>query len=206
MKRSALIWWVVGVLLPSATWAIRPLKPPPVKPDWSVYLKKDELLARVKSTVERNPSIMRLETLSAEDAGYSADLMLVSVEPGGLNRAHAERLRVLVDFGEHGREFISSEMGLRFLETLADPAGVASIVGHGDAGVLRRLQHILHRTSFKILPMENPRGRELVERGNLCERKNGRGVDPNRNWGVHWGFKEKDYDPKEEHPGKAPFR
>jgi hypothetical protein len=39
--------------------------------------------------------------------------------------------------------------------------------------------------------MENIRGREAVEGGELCERKNGRGVDPNRNWDVHWGHKEK---------------
>ncbi len=44
--------------------------------------------------------------------------------------------------------------------------------------------------------MENTRGRYAVEHGDLCERKNGRGVDPNRNWEVDWGVKEKDYDPK----------
>ena len=54
--------------------------------------------------------------------------------------------------------------------------------------------------------MENERGREVVEAGNLCERKNGRGVDTNRNWEVHWGHKEKDYDPAEEYPGTHPFR
>lgn len=57
-----------------------------------------------------------------------------------------------------------------------------------------------------IVPMENVAGRGLVEAGALCERKNGRGVDPNRNWEIHWGHKEKDYDPNEEHPGKHPFR
>ena len=62
----------------------------------------------------------------------------------------------------------------------------------------------MHRA--QIVPMENERGRELVEAGNLCERKNGRGVDTNRNWEVHWGFKEKDYDPREEYPGTQPFR
>jgi hypothetical protein len=31
-------------------------------------------------------------------------------------------------------------------------------------------------------------------------------VDTNRNWGVDWGVKEKDYDPNEEFPGKAPHR
>lgn len=54
--------------------------------------------------------------------------------------------------------------------------------------------------------MENVNGRKLVESGQLCERKNGRGVDPNRNWDAHWGFKESDYDPAEEYPGAAPFR
>lgn len=54
--------------------------------------------------------------------------------------------------------------------------------------------------------MENVRGRERVEGGALCERKNGRGVDPNRNWDVHWGHKEADYDPGEEFPGQGPFR
>ena len=58
----------------------------------------------------------------------------------------------------------------------------------------------------QVVPMENERGREVVEAGNLCERKNGRGVDTNRNWEVHWGHKEKDYDPAEEYPGTHPFR
>lgn len=60
--------------------------------------------------------------------------------------------------------------------------------------------------SIQILPLENSRGRDLVESGRLCERKNGRGVDPNRNWEIDWGKKEKDYDPNEENPGPGPFR
>lgn len=41
------------------------------------------------------------------------------------------------------------------------------------------------------MPLENIRGRAKVEAGQLCLRKNGRGVDPNRNWDYHWGEKEK---------------
>lgn len=59
---------------------------------------------------------------------------------------------------------------------------------------------------LQILPMENVDGRTLAEAGQLCERKNGRGVDTNRNWDIDWGKKEKDYDPSEEYPGKAPHR
>lgn len=74
--------------------------------------------------------------------------------------------------------------------------------------LLHKTHHTTPRTAaaVQILPMENVAGRDLVEAGNLCERKNGRGVDPNRNWDIDWGVKEKDYDPKEEYPGKAAFR
>ncbi len=44
-----------------------------------------------------------------------------------------------------------------------------------------------------------------MEQGDYCERKNGRGVDINRNWILDWGVKEKDFDPYEENPGKFPL-
>ncbi len=59
---------------------------------------------------------------------------------------------------------------------------------------------------MQIVPMENERGRALVESGKLCERKNGRGVDLNRNWEVDWGKKEPGYDEAEENPGPSAFR
>jgi hypothetical protein len=56
------------------------------------------------------------------------------------------------------------------------------------------------------VPLENHAGRDLVEKkGDLCERKNGNGVDPNRNWGVDWGKIEADYKPSEEAPGTHAF-
>ena len=63
----------------------------------------------------------------------------------------------------------------------------------------------LDNVVFKIVPIENENGRRKVEAGDYCERRNGRGVDPNRNWEVDWGVKEKDYDPREEYPGTHPF-
>ena len=57
-----------------------------------------------------------------------------------------------------------------------------------------------------MLPLENHGGRDKVERqGQLCERKNGRGVDINRNWDVDWGKKEADYSAFEEAPGMSAF-
>jgi len=77
---------------------------------------------------------------------------------------------------------------------------------------VRKIKGILSSThththhSVQILPLENSNGRDVVEKGQLCERKNGRGVDTNRNWAVDWGKKEKDYSAAEENPGPGPFR
>lgn len=54
--------------------------------------------------------------------------------------------------------------------------------------------------------MENREGRKKIEKtGDFCYRKNGHGVDPNRNWEVDWGKREKDYSAYEEHAGLHAF-
>jgi hypothetical protein len=54
----------------------------------------------------------------------------------------------LQDFGEHGREFISSEVGLRLLQVLADPQLMRNYTGPGKR--LERLHAILQQTVLKV--------------------------------------------------------
>ncbi|XP_042495514.1 metallocarboxypeptidase A-like protein TRV_02598 isoform X2 [Macadamia integrifolia] len=105
---------------------------------------------------------------------------------------------VFQSFGQHGRELITSEVAFRLLSILSGEKSIPKI----DPISLNRT---LEKLVIKVVPMENLSGRRLVEAGDLCERRNGRGVDLNRNWSVDWGKKEKDYDPYEENPGVAPF-
>lgn len=172
------------------------------KPDYSYYHRKDELLKQVRAIVQANPKTMRAETKTSADDGYKVDMLVVTVELGGISNTNDNKQRILMDFGEHAREFVSAELGLRLMQVLANPLSLAQIFGPQRGNkIAELLQHIV----FKILPLENVRGRDLVEKGALCERKNGRGVDTNRNWEVDWGRKEKDYDPNEEFPGKSPL-
>ncbi|PIA46859.1 hypothetical protein AQUCO_01500416v1 [Aquilegia coerulea] len=105
---------------------------------------------------------------------------------------------VFQSFGQHGRELITSELALRLLSSLSEEKSIPNVD-------LSSLNNILEKIVLKVVPMENLNGRKRVEAGDLCERRNGRGVDLNRNWSVDWGKKEKDYDPHEENPGTAPF-
>jgi hypothetical protein len=203
------------------------LDPPPTKQKLQKQKQRDALLKEVAAIVAANPRTMRLETVSAEDEGYSADMAIVTVETAGLSDGGSssgsssgekdskdnkssggdwqKKVRLLLDFGEHGREFVTSEVGLRFLRVLSGADGGAALTkAAGSPARAKRLRALLDACVFKILPLENAAGRDLVEGGRLCERKNGRGVDTNRNWGVDFGVKEKDYDPSEEYPGRAP--
>jgi hypothetical protein len=147
---------------------------------------------------------MSIEEQTKTLDGYGTTMKIVTVEPGGLTNDHSNKARLIINFGEHGRELISPEIAIRLLETLCnEETRRALLTAYGIS--IDIVDSLLNNVIFKIIPLENPGGRELVEGGSLCERKNGRGVDPNRNWKVHWGFKEADYDPDEEFPGSKPF-
>ena len=153
----------------------------------------------------------------------NASSVVARSDPPG---AWDDSYRLLLNFGEHGRELITVEAGVALLELLAlgaDGAAAAAVSGGGRGGEeatklapprragpktaasAAALASALRSSVFKIIPMENTGGRAAVEAGALCERKNGRGVDPNRNWALDWGRREADYDPAEEYGGPAPF-
>ena len=153
--------------------------------------------------------------LSNPGREYSSTAKMVTVELGGLSTSgsevRTERARVLMNFGEHAREIITSEIALHLLKVLESERKIRSMSGGGVLG--QQTLDALKHTTLVILPMENMSGRRVLEEKNkVCLRKTGRlmpdgsmGVDPNRNWGVDWGVYEEDYNPHEEYPGEKAF-
>lgn len=146
----------------------------------------------------RHPDRLTMETLRAGNKGYSAELLVVTYNQFKKTIDDNLKFRILLSFGQHGRELITSEVALRLLRILCEEYTLPKVD-------LVSLNNVLEKVIIKVVPMENINGRELVEAGDLCERRNGRGVDLNRNWSIDWGKKEKDFDPYEENPGSAPF-
>ena len=105
------------------------------------------------------------------------------------------------NFGQHGREIITSDVALRLLEILSLGADKAAAHTAKDAAARTAIETVLRNSVIVITPMENVGGRRLFEGGKLCERKTAHGVDTNRNWPVDCGVKAPDYDPSEEYPG-----
>ena len=92
-------------------------------------------------------------------------------------------VRVMLTFGIHGREYLSSEIGLALIQDLCSGSP--------------RTAKILKNTAFKILPVTNPSGRHLTDASDgemlslgsqdcTDRRKNFHGVDLNRNFDWHW--------------------
>lgn len=70
------------------------------------------------STVVGASPFLKLDMVSHREGSYSAEVPIVTVHP--MRRPPTEVLRVLLDFGEHAREFISAEVGLHLLKLLAN--------------------------------------------------------------------------------------
>ncbi|KAL5207922.1 hypothetical protein ABZP36_032357 [Zizania latifolia] len=164
----------------------------------NLYHSSDALLRDIKALVARHPDKLSMDTITASNKGYSTELFVVTFNHVKESMDNDSKIHVLLSFGQHGRELITSEVALRLLYILTEK--------HKIAGVdLLSFEKMLENLVIKVVPMENLNGRKRVEEGELCDRRNGRGVDLNRNWSVDWGKKEKDYNPYEENPGTAPF-
>lgn len=156
-------------------------------------------MEEIKKLVHRHQDRFHMETFTSSNRGYQAELNVVTYSQN-INEIEEDKskFRILLSFGQHARELITSELALKILYILSE-----------DQTLPKRnpllLNRTLQNTIIKVVPIENLNGRKKVEAGELCERRNGRGVDLNRNWSVDWGKKEKDYDPNEENPGSGPF-
>jgi hypothetical protein len=164
----------------------------------TLYHSSDSLLSDIKALVARHPDKLSMDTITASNKGYSTDLFIVTFNHAKESTSNSSKIHVLLSFGQHGRELITSEVALNLLYILTEKRKIAGVD-------LSSFEKILENLVIKVVPMENLNGRKRVEEGELCDRRNGRGVDLNRNWSVDWGKKEKDYDPYEENPGTAPF-
>ncbi|KAL0557377.1 hypothetical protein IC582_005914 [Cucumis melo] len=163
-----------------------------------LYHSSVDLMKEIEALVHRHPDKLTIETMKSKNKGYAAEIPVVTYRRGRNNIDDTSKFRILLSFGQHGRELITTEVALRILLILSEE----HLLPHMDRA---SLNNTLDKLVIKVVPMENLNGRRLVEGGDLCERRNGRGVDLNRNWSVDWGKKEKDYDPYEENPGFAPF-
>jgi len=92
--------------------------------------------------------------------------------------------RVFLLFGEHARELISPELGLFFVRLICADPQLQKVDPSLQSKAVRLLAGPI-RVEYMIVVNANPISRRKVEAGAWCLRVNERGVDLNRNWGIH---------------------
>lgn len=166
--------------------------------------------------------MLLLKCISCVEGGEK--IQLVSVSDYKHKFGHTrDKLRVLINCGEHGRELISSEICLQFLHlclTASSPAfssasssfSLSSLSPLVDkksriiapsALSAQTLRFLLRNVEFFVIPLTSPWSRREVERGNYCNRKNKNKVDLNRNWDYLWQQSGSLLD--DQYSGPAPF-
>ena len=102
-------------------------------------------------------------------------------------RARADHKRVLLNFGAHGQEMITSEVALRLARMLCGEA--PSRFYGSEERSRQRIGELLQQVVIRMVPVQVPSSRALAESASsTCRnrRLNARGVDVNRNWDVSW--------------------
>nr|DAD41794.1 TPA_asm: hypothetical protein HUJ06_016117 [Nelumbo nucifera] len=90
----------------------------PIKRD--LYHSSDALKEGIKALVHRHPDRLTMETIRTGNEGYNAEILVVTYAHGRRKIDDSSNIRILLSFGQHGRELITSEVALRLLSILGE--------------------------------------------------------------------------------------
>ena len=171
--------------------------------DFTLYHTAEKLLSKAAAIKEHNSNY--ISTTSCAALPDLPVYTLTSQHP--YSHIGTNKLRLLLNFGEHGRELITSEVALtllRFIDSrsrqlereqkqqsiehtdfsdLADEYEYDRYIDETDNDLSAAyLAFLLRNTHTTVIPLLNRWGHERVEAGEVCSRKNSAGVDLNRNY------------------------
>ncbi|KAG6531431.1 hypothetical protein ZIOFF_005238 [Zingiber officinale] len=81
--------------------------------------ESDALLKEIKATVVRHPDTLIMETIKAGNKGYAAEILVATYNRHTDDVDDQSKFRILLSFGQHGRELITSEVAWQLLSILA---------------------------------------------------------------------------------------
>jgi hypothetical protein len=77
-------------------------------------------MEQIHSLVHRHPDKLSIELIKSGNKGYNAEVNVVTYCRGGKESDDRSNFRILLTFGQHGRELITSELAFRILSILSE--------------------------------------------------------------------------------------
>ena len=153
--------------------------------NWYQYHRYDTITNFVRCLAAEYPDKATLFNIGKSWEGRDLTLLRIT------NNPRISKTSVWIDGGIHAREWASPSAVTYMMQELLD----------ND-----KYQHLLDNYDLYILPLSNPDGYEYSHTKDRLWRKTRSnhkrfgcvGVDPNRNWGYHWGGQGASGDPCDE--------
>ena len=173
------------------------------EPDYSYYHNVSSMEAELRLLVMKHAGLIQLNNDYRSRAGHSQLVLRMSNFSSGVQTATGGKVRVLLSYGEHAREFFPVESMLYFIKNVIDGASLSF------NKTSKRTFSLWVLNSFDIIfiGMANPDGRDYIEKTrNYCWRGTKSGVDINRNFDWNFGGSGSSNNPKDgEFRGPHPF-
>ena len=175
-------------------------------PDYNIYHNLSRIQSHLRAVASRHPDYMRVDWTYVSRLRAPQMLLRINnftdfptdVEPF----PNGVRLRVLLSYGEHPREFLPIESLFHLLDVIS-----RGLTAHRRGAMDHFTQLLLSRVDLFIVVVLNPDGRRLVEDTlNYCWRGTSTGVDLNRNFDWSYGRTGSSANTQdEEYRGPRPF-
>lgn len=174
-------------------------------PDYTYYHDLQRIAADLHQTMERHSNFMMVDygyTSRDQDsqlfvrlANFSTPTNFVGSDEGeSKKKLDPSKVRILLSYGEHAREFFPVESFFHLLYHLTE--GLSSPPGSPAEKFSR---FIFSNFDIFVIVMANPDGRKFLETsGNYCWRGTRNGVDLNRNFDWRYGEKGSSSNPSDE--------
>ena len=177
-------------------------------PDYEIYHNLSRIQAHLEDIVSRNPNYFRIDwSYTSRQSQPQLVLRMTNFTDGRSIRVTSEtvpnpKLKILLSFGEHAREFLPVESMFYLLQNITSGLSLPE-----EWPGFKYSRSILSKIDLFVVAMMNPDGRRYVENtGNYCWRGTSTGVDINRNFDWNYGAKGSSSDVNdEEYRGREVF-
>ncbi|RUS84504.1 hypothetical protein EGW08_007743 [Elysia chlorotica] len=153
------------------------------EPDYTCYHNVSSIETELRLLSMRHAGFIQLNNDYRSRAGHSQLVLRMSNFSSGVQTVAGGKVRVLLSYGEHAREFFPVESMLYFIKNVTNGASFSLNKSSNHTFSM----WVLNNFDIIFIGMANPDGRDYIEKTrNYCWRGTQSGVDINRNF--DWNF------------------
>lgn len=168
------------------------------EPDYSMYHNVSSIVKELKQMESKYNNYFKIDDAFVSTNGVTQLFMRLS-NFSNTDEINLNRVKILMAFGEHAREFFPVESLLYFLKNVTLGIEYFMYKDHRKFQSYQYSSWLLSNFDLFIIALTNPDGRHYIEdTKNYCWRGTAKGIDLNRNFDWNYGKEGSSSDPKDD--------